>query len=99
MTKTKGAFPCDMALIKLIYLATENISKKMDTTPSELGIDSSATLHEILGRYNLTCNFYEEILIMDVARPYDRRIALKDLFADFDFNPNWDKAYRRSIEL
>lgn len=28
VTKTKGAFPTDMALMKLIYLATENISKK-----------------------------------------------------------------------
>jgi transposase-like protein len=28
ITKTKGAFPSDMALMKLIYLATENISKK-----------------------------------------------------------------------
>jgi len=28
VTKTKGAFPSDMALMKLIYLATENISKK-----------------------------------------------------------------------
>ena len=28
VTKTKGAFPSDMALLKLIYLATENISKK-----------------------------------------------------------------------
>jgi putative transposase len=28
VTKTKGAFPTDMALLKLIYLATENISKK-----------------------------------------------------------------------
>ncbi|MGK7395317.1 MAG: IS256 family transposase [Candidatus Cyclobacteriaceae bacterium M3_2C_046] len=28
VTKTKGAFPNDMALLKLIYLATENISKK-----------------------------------------------------------------------
>jgi len=27
-TKTKGAFTSDMALMKLIYLATENISKK-----------------------------------------------------------------------
>lgn len=27
VTKTKGAFPSDMALLKLIYLATENISK------------------------------------------------------------------------
>jgi transposase-like protein len=28
VTKTKGAFPNDMALLKLIYLATENISAK-----------------------------------------------------------------------
>ena len=28
INKTKGAFPSDMALLKLIYLATENISKK-----------------------------------------------------------------------
>jgi putative transposase len=28
VTKTKGSFPGDMALMKLIYLATENISKK-----------------------------------------------------------------------
>ena len=28
VTKTKGAFPNDMVLLKLIYLATENISKK-----------------------------------------------------------------------
>ena len=33
VTKTKGAFPSDMALLKLIYLATENISKKW-TQPS-----------------------------------------------------------------
>ena len=28
VTKTKGAFPSDMALIKLIYLASKNIQKK-----------------------------------------------------------------------
>ena len=28
VTKTKGAFPSDIALLKLIYLTTENISKK-----------------------------------------------------------------------
>jgi transposase-like protein len=28
VTKTKGAFPNDMALMKLIYLSVENISKK-----------------------------------------------------------------------
>jgi transposase-like protein len=30
VTKTKGAFPNDMALLKLIYLASRNIEKKMD---------------------------------------------------------------------
>jgi len=30
ITKTKGAFPSDMALIKLVYLATKNIEKKWD---------------------------------------------------------------------
>ncbi|WP_020529120.1 transposase, partial [Flexithrix dorotheae] len=28
VTKTKGVFPSDMALLKLIYLASKNISKK-----------------------------------------------------------------------
>ena len=56
-------------------------------------------IHKILGRYNLTCHFYEEILLMDVARPYDRRIALKDLFADFDFDANWVEKYRTSFEF
>jgi transposase-like protein len=28
VTKTKGAFPSDMALLKLIYLTTQNIAKK-----------------------------------------------------------------------
>jgi transposase-like protein len=28
VTKTKGAFPTDMALLKLIYLAYKNIRKK-----------------------------------------------------------------------
>lgn len=28
VTKNKGAFPSDMALLKLVYLATKNISKK-----------------------------------------------------------------------
>ncbi|MFT6709509.1 MAG: putative transposase [Flavobacteriales bacterium] len=31
MTKTKGAFPSDMALLKLIYLATQRIEKKWST--------------------------------------------------------------------
>ena len=31
VTKTKGAFPSDMALLKLVYLATKNIEKKWAT--------------------------------------------------------------------
>ncbi len=34
VTKTKGAFPSDMALLKLIYLATQNIAKKW-TMPAQ----------------------------------------------------------------
>ena len=33
VTKTKGGFTSDMALLKLIYLAQNNISKKMDNAP------------------------------------------------------------------
>ena len=32
VTKTKGAFPNDMALLKLVYLATRNIQKKWTST-------------------------------------------------------------------
>ncbi|MFA7490623.1 MAG: transposase [Mariniphaga sp.] len=45
VTKTKGAFPNDMALLKHIYLATENISKKMDATASELEPYCTAVMH------------------------------------------------------
>jgi transposase-like protein len=45
LTKTKGAFTSDMALMKLIYLATMNIKKKWTsplqnwaTTPQQLFI-------------------------------------------------------------
>jgi len=38
VTKTKGAFPSDMALLKLIYLATENISKKWTQPLQNWGI-------------------------------------------------------------
>jgi transposase-like protein len=47
VTKTKGAFPNDMALLKLIYLATMNVFKKMDTTASELGAYRAAAMHKI----------------------------------------------------
>ena len=44
VTKTKGAFTKDMALLKLVYLATKNI-KKMDFTTPKLELDHSTTLH------------------------------------------------------
>ena len=36
LTKHRGAFPNDDALIKLLYLALRNISKKMDDADSRL---------------------------------------------------------------
>lgn len=38
VTKSKGVFPNDMALLKLIYLATKNISKKWTMPLSKWGI-------------------------------------------------------------
>jgi transposase-like protein len=38
VTKNKGVFPNDMALMKLIYLATENISKKWTIPLANWGI-------------------------------------------------------------
>ena len=38
VTKTKGAFPNDMALMKLIYLSVENISKKWTTPVKNWGL-------------------------------------------------------------
>jgi putative transposase len=38
VTKTKGVFPNDMALLKLIYLATENISRKWTQPLQNWGI-------------------------------------------------------------
>ena len=37
VTKTKGAFPNDRALLKLVYLATQNIQKKW-TAPYIIGV-------------------------------------------------------------
>lgn len=44
ITKTKGAFPNDMALLKLIYLAVENISKKW-TSPLQNWAITAQQLH------------------------------------------------------
>jgi transposase-like protein len=44
ITKTKGAFPNDMALLKLIYLAVENISKKW-TSPLQNWALTAQQLH------------------------------------------------------
>lgn len=44
ITKTKGAFPNDMALLKLVYLGTENISKKW-TQPLQNWAITAQQLH------------------------------------------------------
>jgi len=41
VTKTKGAFLSDISLLKLIYLATQN----MDTALAELGFDSLPVIY------------------------------------------------------
>ncbi len=38
-------------------------------------------------------------MILEVARPYDRRVALKDLFVDFNFDTAWAEKYRNNFEL
>ena len=48
VTKTKGVFPNDMALLKLIYLATEHISKKW-TQPLHNWAITSQQLHSRFG--------------------------------------------------
>ena len=40
VTKTKGCFPTDMSLLKLVYLATKNISKKWVSPISNWGLTS-----------------------------------------------------------
>lgn len=46
-TKTKGAFPNDMALLKLAYLATKNIEKKWNKPTSKLELDHPTIIHQI----------------------------------------------------
>jgi len=38
VTKTKGSFTSDMALLKLVYLATKNIEKKWTPTLQNWGL-------------------------------------------------------------
>jgi len=53
VTKTKGAFPSDMALLKLIYLATENISKKWTQPLQNCGLTIQQLCIKFEGRMKL----------------------------------------------
>ncbi|SHG68681.1 hypothetical protein SAMN05443144_14514, partial [Fodinibius roseus] len=44
VTKTKGAFTSDMALLKLVYWATKH-RKEMDIAPAKLELDCRAAGH------------------------------------------------------
>jgi transposase-like protein len=44
MTKTKGAFPNGMALLKLVYLATKNI-EKIDKPITKLKFDRPTIIY------------------------------------------------------
>lgn len=48
ITKTKGVFPSDDALYKLVYLAYRNIRKKWTMPISNWGADSSAASHQVV---------------------------------------------------
>jgi transposase-like protein len=50
VTKTKGVFPNDMALLKLIYLAVKNISKKWTQPLSNWGITAQQLAIKFEGR-------------------------------------------------
>ncbi len=63
-TKTKGAFPSDMALLKLIYLTTQNIAKKW-TMPAQ---NWSLTLSQ------LSIIFNERLKLDLKVSPRDRRL-------------------------
>lgn len=54
VTKTKGAFTSDMALLKLIYLATENISKKWTQPVHNWGLTAQQFAIHFEGRFNLS---------------------------------------------
>ena len=53
VTKTKGAFTSDMALMKLIYLATENISKKWTQPVHNWGLTAQQLCIKFEGRFDL----------------------------------------------
>jgi transposase-like protein len=54
VTKTKGAFPSDMALLKLIYLAYRNIRKKWTAPLQNWGMTVSQLSIWFQGRLNLS---------------------------------------------
>lgn len=54
VTKTKGAFPCDMALLKLIYLAYLNIRKKWTHPLQNWSLTISQLAIWFEGRLNLS---------------------------------------------
>jgi putative transposase len=53
VTKTKGAFTSDMALLKLIYLATEKISKKWTQPIHNWGLTAQQLCIKFEGRFDL----------------------------------------------
>jgi putative transposase len=53
VTKTKGAFTSDMALMKLIYLATENISKKWTQPIPNWALTAQQLCIMFEGRFNI----------------------------------------------
>jgi len=54
VTKTKGAFPSDMALLKLVYLAYRNIRKKWTSPLQNWGLTVSQLSIWFEGRLNLS---------------------------------------------
>jgi transposase-like protein len=53
VTKTKGAFPNEMALIKLVYLATMNIQKKWTSPVQNWGLTAQQLAIKFDGRFEL----------------------------------------------
>lgn len=53
VTKTKGAFPSDDALLKLVYLATKNIEKKWTTALQNWGLTVQQLAIRFEGRLSL----------------------------------------------
>lgn len=45
LTKTKGSFPCENILLKLLYLWPKNAQEKMDDADSELESDAVSAGH------------------------------------------------------